>query len=432
MNLKNKRLLILGAAALHNKVVQAAKELGVYTIVTDHIPNSPAKKLADKSYDINVSDVDAVVAMCREERVEAVLSVCLDFCQIYYQQICERLQLPCWGSREQFAILTQKERFKQACQACGVDIIPTYSEADIVENRPEVAYPLLIKPSQNRGSRGIRVCHSQKEALAALSEAKVLSGDGKAIAEKYMGGKPDFQVTYLVTNGVPYVVRTADRYLGDREYGMDRIAVALSSPSKYTGLYYEKVHAKMVKLLRHIGLTNAPAFFQGFVDGETVRFYDPGLRFPGGDYDRIFSKVMNLDLMKSLVELAFVGEMPSVQNALGEKTAYLNGRVIFTLHSTVREGRIAYETPVEELTAIDGVLYATYRHAVGDRIGMTYDVNQRIAEINILGRDTADTVRIIKAVQEKLVVLDEAGQSMIFCPFDTKKLEAEENRHADH
>lgn len=422
MNFKGKKLLILGGAALHKKVVEAAKEMEVYTIVTDNIPNSPAKLIADKSYDINVSDVDAIVEMSREEKVDAVISVCLDFCQIYYQRICDRLGLPCWGTKEQFEILTRKELFKQACENCGVDIIPTYKEADFSQLNASIAYPILVKPSQNRGSRGATVCYDYQQVKNAIITAKELSQDGKAVIEQYMGGKDDFQVTYLVVDGIPYVVRTADRYLGDIESGMDRVAIALSSPSKNTDLYFEKVHNHMVDLLQYLNINNAPVFFQGFVDDDTIRFYDPGLRFPGGDYDRIFASVMGLNLMKSLVELAFTGHMTFLENALSDKTTYLNGHIIFTLHSTIKNGTIAYETPVDELVSIPGVEYVTYRHVIGESVDMTYDVNQRVAEINILGKDINDTIRIIHEVQEKLTVLNQQGENMIFCEFDVNRL----------
>ena len=422
MEFKEKKLLVLGGASLHVKVVEAAKEMGIYTIVTDNVPNAPAKIIADKSYDINVSDVDEIVSMCMRERVDAIISVCLDFCQIYYQEICERLGLFCWGTKEQFQILTQKELFKQACKECGVDIINTYTEQEVINRDCGVEYPVLVKPSQNRGSRGTSVCNSSEEAEKAIQIAKNLSGDGKAIIEKYMGGKQDFQVTYLVADGNPYVVRTADRFLGDKKLGMDRVAIALASPSKNTELYFKNVHSHMVKLLNYLKIENAPVFFQGFIDGDTIRFYDPGMRFPGGEYDRLFSEVMGINLMKSLIELAFTGHMSHLNEILNEDTAYLNGKVIFTLHSTIKEGVISYEAPENELTDIDGVKYVTYRHKIGDEIQMTYDVNQRIAEINILGEDMKDTIRAIHEVQNELSVYDENGNSMIFCEFDTKKL----------
>ena len=136
-NYQGKKLLILGGVYLHKKVVEAANEMGIYTIVTDNIPDSPAKKIASKSYDINISDVDGIVDMCRTEKVDAVLSVCIDFCQVYYQEICEKLGLPCYGTYEQFQIFTNKELFKKVCMENGVDIIPTYSEEDILNKEPD-------------------------------------------------------------------------------------------------------------------------------------------------------------------------------------------------------------------------------------------------------------------------------------------------------
>lgn len=420
---QRKKILILGGAYLHNKVVEAAQNMGLYTIVTDNVPGSPAKKIADKSYDINVSDVDAIVEMGKREGIDAVISVCLDFCQIYYQRICDRLGLFCWSTKEQSSILTKKILFKQACTQNDIDTIQTYGESDIAVNKNVIEYPLLVKPSQSRGSRGIVVCYNNEEVLKAIKAAKSMSSDGQAVIEKYMEGKPDFQVTYLVVNGIPYVVRTADRYLGSKDCNMERVAIALCSPSKYTDMYFANVHRKVRKLVRYLNIKNAPLFFQGFIDGDTIRFYDPGMRFPGGEYDRFFSEVTGIDLMQMLVSLAVYGNYGEDFRTLYDKIAYLNGKHIFTLHSVIREGKISEITPKAHLLAIDGVKRVSYRYQIGDAVKMTYDVNQRVAEINIVKENKEGLVRSINSVQKKIKVLDENGDNMIFSPFDPNNLE---------
>lgn len=45
--------------------------------------------------------------MCKKEKVDAVISGYLDFCQRYYQELCEKLNLPCYGTYEQFKVLTK-------------------------------------------------------------------------------------------------------------------------------------------------------------------------------------------------------------------------------------------------------------------------------------------------------------------------------------
>ena len=63
MDFKGKKLLVLAGASVHNKVVRAAKEMGLYVIVSDYLePNlSPAKQLADESWMYSITDVDAIV-----------------------------------------------------------------------------------------------------------------------------------------------------------------------------------------------------------------------------------------------------------------------------------------------------------------------------------------------------------------------------------
>lgn len=421
MNFANKKILILGGAYLHKKVVEAARELGAYTIVTDNVPGAPAKLIADRSYDINVSDVDAVVAMCRRENVEAVLTVCLDFCQVYYQQICEKLNLPCYGTREQFQLFTNKELFKAACIESGVDVIPSYTKEAALQSPDIIEYPVLIKPAHSRGSRGQSVCHCVAELSEAICLAEKCSENGNVIIEKYMEGKQDFQVTYLVVDGHAYVVRTADRYLGSADEKMDRVAISLSSPSSNTTLYFENAHEKVCRMLEKAGIVNAPVFMQGFVDDGAFRFYDPGLRFPGGDYDRIFATAMDLNLMKLLVEFAFTGNFGSEKVRLDDRTVYLKDQTIFTLHITIRPGTITDMTPLDELLRIEGVMFASLRHHVGDKIGFTGDVNQRIAEVNIIAKTADDLRNTLRQVQERFKVLDERGANMVFCAFDVNQ-----------
>ena len=89
--LNGKKLLILGGANLHCDLVIAAKNLGVETFVTDYLPidKAPAKQLADHFWDLDVTDVDAIVERCRIEHIDGVMNMYYDPCQLPYQRICE-------------------------------------------------------------------------------------------------------------------------------------------------------------------------------------------------------------------------------------------------------------------------------------------------------------------------------------------------------
>jgi len=73
-----KKLLVLAGAGPHCKVVEAAKEMGIYTIVTDYLHDSPAKLIADEALENNIFDVDELVKYVKEHKVDGVLGFCID------------------------------------------------------------------------------------------------------------------------------------------------------------------------------------------------------------------------------------------------------------------------------------------------------------------------------------------------------------------
>ena len=420
-NFKGKKLLILGGASLHNRFVEEAKDMGIITIVTDNVSSSPAKKIADIRYDVNVSDIDGLIKICEKEHVDGIISGYLDFCQRYYQKLCNKMNLPCYGTHEQFEILTNKELFKKKCIEVGVDIIPSYTEDDFNIDNFNIEYPVYVKPSYSRGSRGQKICHSREEAIEAIKVAKDISEDNQAVIEKYIDSDI-IQVTYIVVNGKPYLIRTTDQYNGYKKDGMDHICTLALSPSVYTKMYIDKVHSKVQKLIKALGIVNAPFFMQGFIDGDKVRFFDPGLRFPGTEFSRALKKVTGINTTKALIEFAFTGKMDSVLENLKDDSVYLDNHIIVNMFPSINKGKITKITSEDDLLKIPGVLKVTFRRNIGDVMVFTGDVNQRIAEINLLADSKDEMKKTIQKVNDTLIVLDENNYDMVFSKFDINDL----------
>jgi hypothetical protein len=272
-----KKILILGGASVHCKLVETAKAMGYYTIVTDYLTDSPAKKIADESWMLNITDIDAIVEKCRSEHIESVISGWLDPCQRPYYEICKKLGVPCYGTWEQFYKMTDKHAFKKMCIEYGVDVIPEYDE----NNLDAVEYPVFVKPVDSRGSRGQTVCYDAASLIKAIAYAKSESSNGDILIEKYVKDGEEFQVTYFFVDGEPYLLRTVDSYCGSEENHLEKVVACAISPSKHTDYYLKTAHNKVVNMFKQLGIKNGPVFMQGFVDHGVFRFFDPGLRFPG-------------------------------------------------------------------------------------------------------------------------------------------------------
>ncbi|MBQ6794546.1 MAG: hypothetical protein IJO83_00205 [Clostridia bacterium] len=423
-NLKGKKLLVLGGAFQHCKLVEAAHELGVTVIVTDYLPleQAPAKQLADKYYMNNITDIDDIVEFCRNEGVDGVIATSLDACQRPYQQICEKLNVPCFGNAEQYRILTDKNVFKEYCKKNGVDVIPEYRMEDFSDKdtcMQTVNFPIFIKPCDSRGSRGQTICNTYEEALDGIKFAMSESTIGKIVIEKYMGQNNDFSMTIIVLNGKAYPFRTVDRFLGTMEDGLDKLAVGAAMPSVFTELYMTKVHDKVQKLIEDIGLVNAPVFMQGFVDGDTVRFYDPGLRFPGGEYERMFKAAMNKNVFYPLIEYALTGEVSEDAVSLNKDDIWLGGKVAAQVLPTLRAGRISSIEGMEKIKKHPRVVSAFERFAIGDEIVETHNVNQRFCEIDVVCDNNDEMKNAVDCIYNTLEILDENGESMIVSRYDT-------------
>lgn len=421
-SLDGKKILILGGAYQHRKLVETAKSMGVITYVTDYLPfeESPAKQMADYGYMYNITDIEEIISLCRKEHIEGIIGPYLDVAQKPYQQLCERLEFPCFGNKEQHEILTNKILFKKFCEEYGgVDVIPYYTEKDIMDSRV-IDYPILVKPCDSRGSRGQSICFTRKEALKGIEFAKSESFSGNIVIEKYMGTDKDLQLVYMVVKGDPILVRVEDRYLGESGSGVDKLCIATVSPSCYEREYREKVDTRMRKMIKALGLKNAPVFIQGFWDGDTVRVYDPGLRMPGDDYDLAYKAAVGIDLTEILITFALTGIIP-IEVGKQTEIARIEKATAMVL-PCVRPGEIASIQGIHEIENNPNVLSMFTAYKEGDIVEIHNNVKQRFGEFVIVCDEFEQLQATIEWLFSVLHVMDVHGNEMLYAKFDTMQL----------
>ena len=412
MELKGKKLLILAGASLHIKIVKAAKELGVYTIVTDNLKpeDSPAKFIADEFWMNNIFDIDNIVQRCKEEKVDGVIAFCIDPTQIPYQRICEKLNVPCYGSKEQFRIFTNKQLFKEFCKKYNVNVIPEYSINDILNNN--VNYPVLVKPTDSRGSRGINICNNKEETLKAIAIASNESSNKGVIIEQYFNDADDMSFAYMVVNKIPYLVKIGDRILGDKKDNLQCQQMAAILPSKYKQKYIELVEPNIKEMIKGLGLEFGAVFLQGFWKDDKVYMYDPGLRFPGTDFDVVTKKVTGFDAMKSFVRFALTGDIKSCYGDINLAYNY-NDKFCLILSVSIKAGEIDIFEGIDEIVKHPYVIDYYQRYRKGDVILNSGDIRQRALEFVTYIPSYIEIKSFIKYVYKTLKIIDTNGDDMI-------------------
>ena len=165
---EGKTLLFLDGSSLAACAVIRAKEMGIKTIVANYYPpeKSPAKKICDEVWDVNFSDIDLMVKKIKENHVDGIFIGWTDSHLPFYTEICARACLPCCGTKEQFEILSNdKVKFKKKCMEYGVptpelyEVTPEFRREDM----GKIKYPVMVKPADGSGGRGIMRCDNEEQ-----------------------------------------------------------------------------------------------------------------------------------------------------------------------------------------------------------------------------------------------------------------------------
>ncbi len=414
-SLSGKKLLILGGGSQHCKLVEAAKELGIETYVADFLENAPAKEIADHAYLINVTETDRLEELCRTEKIDGIISGWFDFIQPHYARLCQRMGFPCYGTVEQFDILTKKGDFKECCLRSGVGVPARLKLEEIGDELP---FRVIVKPSNSRGSRGAAVCSKKDEVIEAVQNAIEASFDGKYVIEQYIDHRDAFCVTYMFINGEAYLEQLSDAYFGDKSVGLDKVAVAYRSPSVRSEEYVRKEGGRLVNMLKNLGVKDGPFVAQGFFSDDDVLYFDPGRRFAGGEYERAFKRLTVIDVVKGMIVYALTGKYPAEEEALKEDSYLLNGKTTIRLQINVRAGQIASDEGFDIIRKMPEVEYVAFYHSPGETIEATGNTHQRYAHIIVVADSSSELRSAVRRIYDRIRVYDINGENMIVSLFD--------------
>ena len=380
-----KRLLIMGGMRISCEIVLKAKEMGIITIVADYNPieKSPAKAIADEALNLNITDVDAVVKTIEEKQIDGVFVGFNDMLLPFYAEICQRVSLPCYGTKEQFETLIAKDKYKALCRQFNVPTIPEYDIDDT-----DIKYPVLVKPVDSSGSRGITICHNRDELVSAVEIGKKASKTGKVLIERYMDGR-EVTVFWTFQNGNYYLSALSNRHVKHNQ-GDDVIPlpVGYTFPSIFLPKYRAEVEENCKRMFRHIGLKDGMMFMQCKVEDGTCYVYDLGFRLTGSLEYKIFERVCGYNPLEMMIEFALTGKMGT--ESIADKAIPEFPEPAFNVSCLCAPGTIKELIGVEEVKKFPEVEDAVIAHAPGETI--TEQMKGLLAQI---------TVRVLGSVHSK-------------------------------
>jgi biotin carboxylase len=212
-----KTILILGGGTMQIPAIAIAKSKGWVVILADGNPDAEARGLVDYFEHIDLKNKEAIADSARsyKERIglDGVFTAGTDF-STSVAFIAQSLGLPGIGY-ETACNATDKARMRALFREKGVPsplYVSLMQNDDPLARMNGIGFPVVLKPVDNMGARGVIKVETKDEVLPAFESAIAFSRSGKVILEEYMEG-PELSLDALVWKGEITVCGVADRHI---------------------------------------------------------------------------------------------------------------------------------------------------------------------------------------------------------------------------
>lgn len=410
-----KKLLFLGGNYLMAEAVMKAHELGYYTIVTDwnSVEKSPAKQVADEHWEISLSDIDTMVKKISEEGVEGVFTNFTDSYLPFYVQICEAAGLPCLANLRQIEMISNKDKSKQMCMDHGISVSRRYyiKDKDDFSKLKDIKYPVLTKPVDNSGQRGIFVCHNFDELEKLYNESLKYSVSHNVIVEEYVEG--DYVVMcFTIQDGIVTLSTMADKPVTEQFVGNEpRLPKGYIMPSKYIDLCLEKTLPGVQSFVKDIALKNGVICIEAVVKDNDVFVFEMQFRLGGMRHHNFVMKENGMDIMAMLLNYSVTGRFEGWNAQQCDNPRFKNAYC--SLNVLIEPDTAAKVEGVELVKAMPQLTNFTPMMKEGDTVGIAGTVQQIFCKVMLRDESYDKILEDIRYVLNTIKVYNKEGKNIV-------------------
>lgn len=417
--LNGKKLLLLGSTRNDIEFVKACKELGVFIGVTDwnKLEDAPAKRLADKYYNISIADKVSIDRIIREDGYDGVITGFSDGYLKFYQEICEYSGLNCYATKNQIDIFTNKTKYKELLRKYEVPTLKNYNISDIDESFEK--FPLMIKPAIGSGGKGLAIANNYEEFKLIISE---IDNYEDLVIERYISDRNELTAFFLFVDGEVFLLGTANRFLSKPQGDKIGLPILYSLPSSYDEKFKKEVYPNMKKMFEDVGMKNGILFAQCMLVDNEINIYDIGYRVTGTMEFKIFEKLYGIDTLKMLISYALLGKMNPLGIDINERLKREGYGVNVTIQGN--KGVVKKIKGIENLLNDDRIIDVAIKTAPDEEITeeMIGTLSQIVARIFFTSDSLEDALNMIKYIYNNIEVYDENNDDMILDRIDEKKI----------
>ena len=369
-----KCILVFGVGELQLSIIRRAKQKGLFTIGIDPCADAVCKDEVDAFEIVGGQDFDGTCSVVEKYGVDAIVTAATDKPLIMMARVAEKYGFPFY-SVETAQWSTDKYQMKQRFLEGGVPcargrLIAKAGEVD------DLYYPLIVKPRDNSGSRGVKLCRNKDQLQEAMQEALQYSHLDTVLVEEYIEGQ-EYSIEGLHYEGKSEVIQFTEKTTTEFPYNVE---LAHKQPANLTEEQKNDIRELVSKIAKCMHFENCPSHTELKINERGIFIIETSPRL-GGDYitSTLVPLSTGINMEDQLLNIAS-GEKVDTQPGRVEKAS---GVCLFCLPDGIVK---KIDPQINDVASWPGVYSFELKLEEGDEVHQITSSLNRYGEFIIVGK----------------------------------------------
>ena len=412
MELTNKTLLLMGGGAYARDIEKYKKEKGFRIVALGRDTNTPIAKISDAFYNVDTQNIEGVCEVVKKEEVDGIFVGSSEVNIAPATKVAELTGVNFYTTQKQWDILANKAQFKEYCRKYSVPVVPEFSlpENYTIADVKKLPFPVLLKPTDSSGARGMNACYRAEDFEELYKEALRWSKKKEVIIEELITDADEVFFQYTIQDGECSLTSCFTKVFVKTDNKNLILPIFHMYPSRHIDEYFLTVHQSVKNLFKALDIQNGVMTLQSFYKNGKFYIFEAGFRM-GGAQNYILSEYQwGINSLNCMINYALTGSMNDTPIVEIDNARFRHPCCNY--YVGLKAGTIAKMGGLDKVNALDGVLNITVMCHEGEEILETNALERICLRIHVVGETPDKLAKTLVKISDTLEIIDTEGNDM--------------------
>lgn len=385
-------ILIFGVGELQKSIIERAKLKGLYVVGIDPCPDAYCREFVDSFEIVDGQDYEKTLAVAEKYKVSALVTAATDKPLIMMSKVANKLGLPFFS--EETAINSTDKFLMKECFIKNEIPCARGRLVSSVDEIKDLKFPLIIKPRDNSGSRGVKLCNNRQELQDALYEALKFTQKQSVLVEEFIEGK-EYSIEAIHYEGKSHIVQYTEKKVTPFPYNVELGHLQPANLNEKQRNEIERIISVIGNALR---FENCASHTELKINSKGLYIIETSPRL-GGDYitSMLVPLSTGINMEDCLLDIA-LGKKISIEKYRDQQQS--SGIRFFSL----RGNHICSINPkIESVNSWNGLLHFSFKLKENDVIPAITSSLSRYGEFIVQTESREDTIALLDKYEKQIL-----------------------------